>query len=343
MARISLRFSLFIVTFFFFVSIIQCQSSTVKMFVGQQGCNVYLVTNGDKNLLVETGGQNDAQSILKFLDDNNVDNLDLIFITHGHVDHFGGTGQITAKFSSSPVAVASNDIKNELLKNANDLGIIDFDFEKNVEIIVSNNVLGALNLKIVDDFLPGESDFASVLINSKENFAFAGDIVGVNSHLYLGPTLDTSKLLNWLEINLPSFNTGERLKLNEKTIIYPGHGENHGDNSYIAKNQDYLNYFIDTLFTCVNGRFPYLEEVSTKLLNEFESYSGAFVVPYMTYNNLWVEAQDAFGICSFSDPNYFGYDYNVNSYQGNGGNGGMISFSNLSYFNAIIFIVVFFL
>jgi len=185
----------------------------LSTFTGITGSNVYLLTNSFNYLLVESGGYGDATAVLAFLAANNVPNIDLIFITHGHPDHYGGTGQITAQFPTAVVGVGSQSIKDELVANAAENGITDYDFANNVQVLVSNGVLGTFNLEIINNFLEGESEYAAALYNARDNYIFGGDILYVNSHMYLGPTLDPFRVYNWISINLPSFATNGRLGL----------------------------------------------------------------------------------------------------------------------------------
>jgi len=283
-------------------------TTNVAMFQGITGSNVFLVTNSRATLLVESGGFDDATSVLSFLGNNSITTIDLIFITHGHPDHFGGTGQIIAQYPGTPVGVSSINIKDELIYYAQLSNITDFDFTTNLQVLQSSNVLALLNLQVVDDFAQGESDYASALINMEDNYVLSGDVMFVDSHSYLGQTVDTAKVYNWIEINLVSFSTGERLGLNNNTVVYPGHGTV-GDNSWVILDQAYLYYFINQVYTCLNGQFPSLIDLTNDMLNHFPTYLNTFIAEFTEDNPLWVADQEAFGVCSYSNPDYFGFYY----------------------------------
>jgi len=76
--------------------------------------NIYVISNGDTRILVDCGsGMDDSnQDLLHGLDSLNetyglrleLRELDAIFITHGHIDHFGGLPFIR-RYSNAPIAV----------------------------------------------------------------------------------------------------------------------------------------------------------------------------------------------------------------------------------------------
>ena len=57
-------------------------------YVGQADCT--LVQLGDENMLIDTGNEEDAEYILKFLKEKNITHIKYLVGTHIHEDHIGG-------------------------------------------------------------------------------------------------------------------------------------------------------------------------------------------------------------------------------------------------------------
>jgi len=58
---------------------------------------------GEKNFIVDVGPSVTANSLLTALDDLNIESLDYIFLTHIHIDHAGGTGEIAERFPNATI------------------------------------------------------------------------------------------------------------------------------------------------------------------------------------------------------------------------------------------------
>ncbi len=59
-----------------------------------RGCNAYLIRDGDKSYLVDTGIPGNLKRVI-----NKVDELDGVIITHAHYDHAGSAFEISDYFS----------------------------------------------------------------------------------------------------------------------------------------------------------------------------------------------------------------------------------------------------
>ena len=65
-----------------------------KFEIGAFGTNTYLITKGDKAVIVDPG-----MDFISILDEVNKYQIEAILITHGHVDHIDGCGYIDAPLS----------------------------------------------------------------------------------------------------------------------------------------------------------------------------------------------------------------------------------------------------
>jgi glyoxylase-like metal-dependent hydrolase (beta-lactamase superfamily II) len=77
--------------------------------------NCFLVTKGKKAILVDTGRQGHEEKILKACEDLSVE---MIVLTHGHIDHIGNTKYLSERLKA-PIGLNSGDldlIDNNLLE-----------------------------------------------------------------------------------------------------------------------------------------------------------------------------------------------------------------------------------
>ncbi|MBK8882122.1 MAG: MBL fold metallo-hydrolase [Bacteroidales bacterium] len=60
--------------------------------------NVFLLTNGSENILIDTSPANKWNKLEKKIRDNKIDRIDYLILTHSHFDHAGNAGKIKNKF-----------------------------------------------------------------------------------------------------------------------------------------------------------------------------------------------------------------------------------------------------
>jgi hydroxyacylglutathione hydrolase len=62
--------------------------------------NVFLLTNGEKNFLIDTSPAYKWNDLKKSLSKNNINNIDYLLLTHSHYDHADNASRIQDQFSS---------------------------------------------------------------------------------------------------------------------------------------------------------------------------------------------------------------------------------------------------
>ena len=65
--------------------------------VGNADC--ILVRQGDKNLLIDAAERDNGEEIVRYLEQQGVQQLDLVIATHPHADHIGGMAEVLNHFS----------------------------------------------------------------------------------------------------------------------------------------------------------------------------------------------------------------------------------------------------
>ena len=68
------------------------------------------VYKGDKTFLVDPGPKSTIPLLIQALESLDIKNLDVILLTHIHIDHAGGTGDLLEKFPNTPVVCHNSGI-----------------------------------------------------------------------------------------------------------------------------------------------------------------------------------------------------------------------------------------
>lgn len=200
---------------------IQCIKSTLL------NTNNYFINNNDVNILIEASVN---LNILK----NTTKNLDAIFITHMHWDHYENLEDIVSYYNC-PVYFRKEGYDKLLLSNKK---LFKFDKSFNCDIdnkyinyVIDNEEIYIKNIKIKPIYTSGHTNCScSYLIN---NNLFSGDTLFFHN-------LGRTDLPTGSKQDLKSSLT-KLLTLNENITIYPGHGEKTNIKSEKLFFSDYLN------------------------------------------------------------------------------------------------------
>jgi hydroxyacylglutathione hydrolase len=73
----------------------------IKILSGRS--NVFLLTNGDKNILIDTSPANKWRKLERRLRKHHIDHIEYLILTHSHYDHTGNTSRIKSRFGSQVI------------------------------------------------------------------------------------------------------------------------------------------------------------------------------------------------------------------------------------------------
>jgi beta-lactamase superfamily II metal-dependent hydrolase len=185
--------------------------------VGQSDC--ILIKGHNKNYLIDTGAAYYTDKILKYLEENNVNKIDSIILTHYHDDHYGGLLKLveSKKVKSVLIPTHYNEVKSDLYKslihmkvkvsciknNWNlrkeriDLKVVgpikeDSNIENNNSIVIQGEIDGVKYLFAADCEKDEEEDMI------KSNVIGKCDVLKVPHH-----SLNTSSTENFINIVNP--------------------------------------------------------------------------------------------------------------------------------------------
>ena len=166
--------------------------------------NTYIIFYNNNIIVIDPG--NNINEII-----NNVEKIDYILLTHGHMDHIWGVKELIKIFN--PIIYCSKEDKDFINVNI----ILDYYFPKNnynFKFIDYEN-FNINNIEIIKS--PGHSNGSVCIYFKKENILFSGDTLFKDSFgRYDFKDGDLNKLVK---------SINKLFELNENTIVYPGHGE----------------------------------------------------------------------------------------------------------------------
>lgn len=182
----------------------------------QQNCSLLWCDQTQDAVLVDPGG--DIHLLLNAIEEHKV-NLKAIWLTHGHLDHVGASGELKRKFNLPIIGPHKDD---EFLINALPMQCQMFGFEQ-VEDFSPNRwleegetlTLGEEVFTIL--FTPGHTPGHVILKHDKRKLLWVGDVIFNNA---IGrtdfPRGDHQQLLSSIKNKL--------LTLNDEFRFIPGHG-----------------------------------------------------------------------------------------------------------------------
>lgn len=195
---------------------------TLKTFVFNsfQENTFVLYDETNECIIVDAGNNNpnENQMIDNFISDNNL-NLKAIVNTHGHLDHVMGNSYIVSKYNIPSIAH-----KNEmpLLDRSKDMAIaFGFDLEEPpvpTRFVEEDETIKFGKSELLVKHVPGHSPGSIALYSKVDNFVIVGDVLfagGIGRTDLPGGDYDT--LISSIKEKL--------FTLDDKVVVYPGHGE----------------------------------------------------------------------------------------------------------------------
>ncbi|XP_069105635.1 endoribonuclease LACTB2-like [Argopecten irradians] len=183
------------------IRILGCNARAMTL----QGTNTYLVGTGPKKILIDAGdpGVPDYINNLKTALKDFQSSIQEIVITHWHIDHVGGVGDVCRD------VLQSTDVK--VSKFSRPDGIEEYNTGIPYNFVKDNAVFKTEGATLRAVFTPGHSDDHMVLLLEEDQAVFSGDSI-------LG---ETTAMFQDLHTYMASL---ERILQLRPSLIYPSHG-----------------------------------------------------------------------------------------------------------------------
>lgn len=235
---------------------------SVELYQGTEAnVNSYILSDGENMLVVDClRNSEEAEKLADHLEQKN-QKLNMIFITHGHADHYMGLSVLHRRFPNVEIKVATQEIKNDLIEFSQwmeSIGWLDnepqmkvksetnpngFDYNNLITVIESPTIslpLSKHHIHLKADYPGNECGHMTTMTIPEQNIFLACDLLFNKVHAWCGPGVDRKEILHWIAI------LEEILMQNNISdwTFYPGHGQS-GDQTLVSNMINYLQKFLD--------------------------------------------------------------------------------------------------
>lgn len=188
-----------------------------KFVVGALQANSYLIWNDKGEASLFDIGSEDLVEILDFMKKKNL-NLINLFLTHGHIDHIGGTNSLMRIFPQLKVYIGGNE-KRYLIESEYNLSYNIFreifKIDNMDRITFLNDGDKVFDMEVIDT--PGHTTGGVCYYNKENNILISGDT------MFLGSMGRTDFIGGNSELLFKSLKKLCDI-LPPETIVYSGHG-----------------------------------------------------------------------------------------------------------------------
>lgn len=182
----------------------------------EQNCSLIICEETKIAAIVDPGG--DQAKILKVVTEQDV-KVDKIILTHGHLDHVGGTEGIASSLNVPVIGPEKGDL---FWLDQLEAQSLHFGFPKTSSFtptawLEEDEIVNVGNIKLKVLHIPGHTPGHIALLDEKSKQVIVGDILfsgGIGRFDF--PRGNQQQLLSGIKQKL--------LTLDGATIVYPGHG-----------------------------------------------------------------------------------------------------------------------
>lgn len=220
-----------------------------------------LIQYGDYDVLIDAGAEYNSDTLLKFLSDHYVDDIELLITTHAHADHIGGADSVLDKYDVERIVTCDDlsnsnsykDYKTAIANEMKDLKTSKYDNNEDRYFKIDykgTSPLGSSTdesyIKIIGNTIAKDVNDSSTVVEVKfknKKFLFTGDLEK-NGELQL---LNKMSDVDILQVGHHGSRTSTSKELLEKTkpeyaIISAGlankYGHPHKETIDLLKNNN---------------------------------------------------------------------------------------------------------
>ena len=182
----------------------------------EQNCSLIICEETKKAAIVDPGGN--VERILAKVKQHGVI-VDKVLLTHGHLDHVGGTESIAEQLNVPVIGPEKEDLfwLEQLEAQSQRFGFPPHTSFTPTAWLEENEIVEVGNIKLKVLHIPGHTPGHVALLDEKSNQVIVGDILfngGIGRSDF--PRGDQYQLVSGIKKKL--------LTLTPETIVYPGHG-----------------------------------------------------------------------------------------------------------------------
>jgi glyoxylase-like metal-dependent hydrolase (beta-lactamase superfamily II) len=260
---------------------------SVERYAGEQASvNSYLLSDSKNVIVVDLlRNSSEAEALADHVQATGK-KLSTIFISHGHPDHYIGSGVFHRRFPSVPIKVASSEIRDDIIGFSqwmDSVGWLDteptmkpksganfggFDYAGAIEVLKEPFLrlpLEPTKIHVETDYPACECGHMTTLRIPQQRVLLAFDLAYNGVHAWCGPGVGKLEIRSWIQ-------TLDRLA--ETThqgawTVYCGHGAS-GGAELISNMKKYLEMFLE-----VTSAAGSRKEATEKMKHVFPGYAQA--------------------------------------------------------------------
>lgn len=182
----------------------------------EQNCSLIICEETKKAAIVDPGG--DVERILSIVKKHNV-NVDKVLLTHGHLDHVGGTEAVAKKLNVPIIGPEKEDLfwLEQLEAQSHRFGFPLHNSFTPTAWLEEGEIVEVGNIRLKVLHIPGHTPGHVALLDEQSQQIIVGDILfngGIGRSDF--PRGDQYQLVSGIKNKLLTLAPG--------TIVYPGHG-----------------------------------------------------------------------------------------------------------------------
>jgi glyoxylase-like metal-dependent hydrolase (beta-lactamase superfamily II) len=247
--------------------------------------NAFVFSDGESTMIVDTTrNSNEAKELANLARALGPD-PEIIFVTHGHPDHYLGMGALKAEFPGARILVPSAQVKDDIIGFSQFMESVHwldgeptmkpksisnpdgFEYHNQIEVLDTNRLTmkggSVIDVKLISSVT--EAAHETILYSKDLNAVFASDLVYNRVHLWLGVGVTLEAIENWkAELG--------RLKstyIPLQSVVYPGHGDR-TDSDIFDANIKYMDDLLSVVREAKNE-----EEAKTIMVKKYPSWANA--------------------------------------------------------------------
>lgn len=145
---------------------------------GQADAIILKTTN--HSVIIDCGEKDDGDKVVKYLEENNISNVDYFFVTHFDKDHVGGFSEVMESITTNNIAVpdyeGSNGEYKKYLKTIEEKKLNVIKLQEDMSFYL-DDVFFEVSVPQKKSYAEGDNDYSLVIsvTHGENTFLFAGD------------------------------------------------------------------------------------------------------------------------------------------------------------------------
>jgi glyoxylase-like metal-dependent hydrolase (beta-lactamase superfamily II) len=247
--------------------------------------NAFVFSDGESTMIVDTTRNSREAKELANLARALGPDPEVIFVTHGHPDHYLGMGALKSEFPNARILVPSTAVKDDIIGFSQFMESVHwldgeptmkpktaanpngFGYQNEIEVLDSDHLTmkggSVIDVRLISSVT--EAEHETVLYSKDLNAVFASDLAYNRVHLWLGVGVTLQAIENW-KMELAHLKSAYAPL---KSIVYPGHGDR-ADAGIFDTNVKYMDDLLEVVHKAKDQ-----EEAKMMMVEKYPDWANA--------------------------------------------------------------------